>query len=574
MGEFSQGKSTLLNALLGEEIQPVRAIPCSGTVTTLRHGSRKQVICRYKDGRQEEISVDQYKEKASIPKAAAAGHYSDELATSELEDIIFEHPDLELCKSGVEILDSPGLNEHPDRTAITEKLLKDTDAALFLTNAARLLPEREKELIQAVRSQLSGDGGKSPAQNLFVLVNFMDLLDSDDDRQDVRERLETFIAAESLVVPDKNRVHYISAKAALKKQDGYLQAFREFTQAIEQFLTVERGSVEIQGVAKQLTTLTQRALLELNQVDTDINLSEVARQQILEQIGEASGRDVKIQIIADQMIEEAIEQVNQSFETWNAGLEETILADSQSWKSEHSHLWDQKRLIEDYANQFSAAVQQELEKWSTEDLKAKILSPALEALEKTIQDELAALQYNSSNLSGEINARFSSQLRLIIGDINDGVSGTRGFLGGGAVGVAVAAGLWMIPVVVALVPIVIAAVTAAVVGSFGLGLLDVDGIHDKIKAEVITKGFEQFDQSLEAICGQIGETIASVFQSRLDVADEAIRQIIASYENSLQVHEQASRSGIDKPWLAQQQQALQHLQEQAEAVVARSSAIQ
>jgi uncharacterized tellurite resistance protein B-like protein len=41
VGEFSQGKSTLLNALLGEEIQPVRAIPCSGTITILRHGERK-----------------------------------------------------------------------------------------------------------------------------------------------------------------------------------------------------------------------------------------------------------------------------------------------------------------------------------------------------------------------------------------------------------------------------------------------------------------------------------------------------------------------------------------------------
>jgi len=33
VGEFSKGKSTLLNALLGEEIQPVREIPCSGAIT-------------------------------------------------------------------------------------------------------------------------------------------------------------------------------------------------------------------------------------------------------------------------------------------------------------------------------------------------------------------------------------------------------------------------------------------------------------------------------------------------------------------------------------------------------------
>jgi hypothetical protein len=65
VGEFSQGKSTLLNALLKEEIQPVRAIPCSGTVTILKYGEQKRVICRYKDGREEEIPLEQYHEKAA-----------------------------------------------------------------------------------------------------------------------------------------------------------------------------------------------------------------------------------------------------------------------------------------------------------------------------------------------------------------------------------------------------------------------------------------------------------------------------------------------------------------------------
>lgn len=53
VGEFSQGKSTLLNALIGEEIQPVRAIPCSGTVTVLKYGTQRRVICRYRNGREE-----------------------------------------------------------------------------------------------------------------------------------------------------------------------------------------------------------------------------------------------------------------------------------------------------------------------------------------------------------------------------------------------------------------------------------------------------------------------------------------------------------------------------------------
>src|SRR6478672_11435550 len=146
VGEFSQGKSTLLNALLGEEIQPVRAIPCSGTVTVLKYGAHKRVICRYKDKQQEEISLEQYQVKAAISEEAALGSLSDELIQAKIEEIIFEHPDLDLCRSGVEIVDSPGLNEHPDRTAITQQLLKGTDAVIFLANASRPLTQGERDL--------------------------------------------------------------------------------------------------------------------------------------------------------------------------------------------------------------------------------------------------------------------------------------------------------------------------------------------------------------------------------------------------------------------------------------------
>jgi hypothetical protein len=67
VGEFSQGKSTLLNAMLGEEIQPVRAIPCSGAISVLKYGEQKRVTCRYKNGQEVDISLDQYQEVTTIP---------------------------------------------------------------------------------------------------------------------------------------------------------------------------------------------------------------------------------------------------------------------------------------------------------------------------------------------------------------------------------------------------------------------------------------------------------------------------------------------------------------------------
>lgn len=294
VGEFSQGKSTLLNALLGEEIQPARAIPCSGSITALKYGDRKRVICCYKNGECEEISVEEYKEKASISKEAARDHRSDELEQSQIERIVFEHPNLALCKNGVEIIDSPGLNEHPERTAITQKLLQDVDIAVVITNAMRLLPEKEKELIQDIRRQLNKNNSNSSTQNLFLVVNFMDLLDEEDDRRDVAQRAETF-AKQALSITKSDRIHYISAKAALKSiqsghQNEYVDSFLRFTKSVENFLVMERGRLQVKQNAYAIKDLIQDGLNSLSQAEQllngEITISEAEKQKILEKIGE------------------------------------------------------------------------------------------------------------------------------------------------------------------------------------------------------------------------------------------------------------------------------------------------
>ncbi len=101
VGEFNRGKSTLVNALVGEKIQPIRAIACNGTVTVLKSGSQKRIICHFKDGRKEEVSFEEYQDKVTLSKEAARNHLSEELARCEIEEIIFEHPNLELCQNGV-----------------------------------------------------------------------------------------------------------------------------------------------------------------------------------------------------------------------------------------------------------------------------------------------------------------------------------------------------------------------------------------------------------------------------------------------------------------------------------------
>lgn len=583
IGEFSQGKSTLLNALLGEEIQPVRAIPCSGTVTVLKYGTQKRVICRYKDGRSEEIAFEEYKVKATISKEAALEHRSDELAQSNIEEIIFEHPELALCKNGVEIVDSPGLNEHPQRTAITQKILTDTDAAIFLTNAMRLLPEKEKELLHDVRYQLNNNSRKEPADNLFVLVNFMDNLDSQEDIQDVKQRLESFVNKENLLIfKEINRVHYISAKAALKSiqngnNDEYLQSFQMFTQSLEKFLTLERGTLKINRAVNDITQVITKCLDSLyiveESLDGKIKLSATGKQEILEKIGEASGCDVRIRILVDHLIESVMEKANISWNEWVEHLDVRLSLKSAEWTSKHSGIWSRDKLAQDYANQFNKDISQELESWINDELKENILKEPLERLDNAvekefekIQSEFHTLNYFSQNQS--TNWKFLDDKNSNLSVINN-----SSFWGAfGAIGIGAA----LVPVVFFAGPILV-----ALLGGAGAGLLGGGGIailENSITENVLKLGCEQFVNSVDGIFERIDKMIYSLFNERIKRVNEVVEETISIYENLIEQQEKAHQENleqreIEKAFINQKRQELEQVQKELQTIINKSTTL-
>ncbi len=592
VGEFSRGKSTLLNALLGEPIQPVRAIPCSGTVSVLRYGTTKRVICRYKDGREEEIPVEKYKEKAALSKEAALKRKSDELASSQIAEIIFEHPDLELCRSGVEIVDSPGLNEHPERNAITQQLLKDTDAAIFLSNAQQPLNLGEQQLLDDLKTQLNGGKAGEAADNLFIAVNFWDMIRSSEDRQDVRERIENLIFGENPLIKGENRLHFLSAQSSLDAiltgvDNEYLKDFENFTASLKKFLTTERNSVKIKRSVAEIQEILQKSVNGLHQSEAALNgklkISEEAKQEILEQIGEASGRDVRITLLAKKLIAEALKEAGESWEQWRSSLRARMAEKSKGWQSKHLPVLSQKELIEDYANQFVGDLHQEIDAWGNAELKNAILQPKLQLLDQTILKELEAINQNLRLIDMQINSNFSQQLNLQIAGLEGYFGGFHGFL----IGIQAVNLYGLVFAGIALNPLFIPTVASAIGVLSVYKLLKGDGIHDQIKQKVfelgfikqkvLELGFEKVDESLEKISQRFDEIISSAFGGRLQTAEEKIAEIISYYENILEQQEKiyqetAAQRQTEKTWIAQQRQELDRIQKELDAILSQAAA--
>lgn len=599
VGEFSKGKSTLLNALLGENIQPVRAIPCSGTVTILKYGSQRRVICRYKDGREEEISPAQYQEKASISEEAAYGSYADEIAKSEIAEIVFEHPELELCRNGVEIIDSPGLNEQAERTLVTQQVLKTTDAVIFLTNAQNALTENEKKLLLYLKKELNS-GNDEGASNIFMVVNFFDLLRREEDRQQVRKRVETIVKSQNLIAGE-NRIHFISAQSALdailagNENDDYLKGFQAFTDSLEKFLTVERGAIALQQSASGMRQIIDTGCDELNQyrekLEGRLTFSEGDKAKIFEQIAEASGRDIKIRLLANKLKEKSVDEAKKSWEEWVKGLEKRkrLIEKSARLTSKKNHISEQNELIKDYSNQFVLDMTKEIEDWASEKI-TPILQQNGAVLNNQINEDIYAIRQEFQNFDKQLSSNLVSQFNnfasagnlggIGIGGldiallINSDIGGPGGFLGGLGLGGVVAAALAFIGV--GIIPVILAGLAAAGGGAFGLGMLDIDGIRSQIKQKVCELGFQKIQENSESIFEKITERISLVFDERYQAASDAMSKAIALWENLLEQEEKRDRQNqaeceAEKIWLTDKRREFEQVKSQIETILNRSA---
>ncbi len=169
LGEFKRGKSTLLNAMLGRDLLPRKAAPCTAILTSLRYGPAPAVRVLFTDGRVEHLTPEQFndKYKLEISDVDTEAAYYQTMSEDRFKDIDMAEVDypLELCRHGVELVDSPGLAEHAVRERRTLEYLRHADAIIMVLDAVNFLNQRERAFLS---NQLTPLGLRS---NLFFLIN-------------------------------------------------------------------------------------------------------------------------------------------------------------------------------------------------------------------------------------------------------------------------------------------------------------------------------------------------------------------------------------------------------------------
>ncbi|NJO85004.1 MAG: hypothetical protein HC828_21130 [Blastochloris sp.] len=148
LGTFKNGKSTLLNAMLGSKLLPARNLPTTAVITVVVGGERQDVaIYRYGTDDPEFISFEEFRKEYQIREddTRTIDTAPNRFAEIEYAQIETEHW---LCANRVRLIDSPGLDEHTSRTTTAERFLKSVQAVIYVLNATRILSQNEMALIE------------------------------------------------------------------------------------------------------------------------------------------------------------------------------------------------------------------------------------------------------------------------------------------------------------------------------------------------------------------------------------------------------------------------------------------
>jgi GTP-binding protein EngB required for normal cell division len=169
LGQFKRGKSTLLNALLGEDLLPTDILPVTAIPTFIKAGDLVTAQV-YFTGEKEPISFSSDSEQ---PLAGFLADYVTEsgnpLNQRQVERVEIAHP-AALLKQGVVLIDTPGIGSTlKHNTAVAHRILPQCDAALFLVSPDPPITEVELDYLQQISRKLP---------RTFFLLNKVDFLDS------------------------------------------------------------------------------------------------------------------------------------------------------------------------------------------------------------------------------------------------------------------------------------------------------------------------------------------------------------------------------------------------------------
>jgi replication fork clamp-binding protein CrfC len=434
LGDMKRGKSTFLNALIGERILPSDVNPCTAILTVLRYGAEKKVTVHFDDGTPQIMDFETFKHKYTIdPAEAKKLEQESKQAFPGVTHAIVEYP-LPLLEKGIEIVDSPGLNDTEARNELSLGYINNCHAILFVLRASQPCTLGERRYLE---NYIKGRG-----LSVFFLVNAWDqvkeaLIDPDDEDElkASEERLRKVFHAnlvEYCHVDGHNiyseRVFELSSIQALRKRLKNPQAdldgtgFPQFMGALNTFLTRERAVAEL----RQVRTLARQAANHTSEsIERRIPLLEQGVSELRTRINSVEPEFTKLTNIRDDFQTEILKtrdtqahKISDSFRSYVLNLGNTFESDFLRYQPELNIL---DFLSGSKREAFNAALQKAFEQYITDKFAEWSLTAERDIDYSFVQLGRSAARYGDSynQITNQITEKLTGEKVKLNTNVSD-----------------------------------------------------------------------------------------------------------------------------------------------------------
>lgn len=145
-GEVKKGKSSFINAIIGEDLLPTDTQVATSQVFRIVNSDEKRFFLVFVDGSKTEISQDELKTYGSQVHIDANG---DIVLERVLDYILIEYP-LEFLPKSIAIVDTPGIGAlYETHEHITKQYLRKASAVIFITDPQNPITDPEVKFVES-----------------------------------------------------------------------------------------------------------------------------------------------------------------------------------------------------------------------------------------------------------------------------------------------------------------------------------------------------------------------------------------------------------------------------------------
>jgi dynamin family protein len=241
VGQFKRGKSTLLNALVGESILPSALIPVTTVPTILRFGERCQARVRLRNGEWTDIGADDIEEYVT-----EARNPENRKGVAALE-VFVPSP---LLRAGMCFVDTPGLGSvFTGNTAATHAFLPHIDAAIVVIGADPPIAGDELTLVESVAKEVPdilfvlNKADRATEHEREVAVSFA--------RRVLEERLRRPVPS----IFEISALERLNGRGSPRDWDQLVDRLKELVQRSGQHLVRDAADRSVRRLCAQLLTI-------------------------------------------------------------------------------------------------------------------------------------------------------------------------------------------------------------------------------------------------------------------------------------------------------------------------------